>query len=87
MRLDEIFRNFQNEIGDNASCVKCTADFTVPEIAERKNAPLACPNCGEPQTAQEAIASRKKKDDHISAQAPDIDPGADSEWASGKMGS
>ncbi|MFY0655348.1 MAG: hypothetical protein JXR12_01085 [Neptunomonas phycophila] len=87
MLITEIFRNYAPENGDNAECVSCGAGFTVPEIAAKRNASLACPNCGKPQTAKESIAARQESDANVMAQAPDLDPHADSEWAAGKEGS
>lgn len=76
MVLTEIFRNYAQEHTDNAECVSCGAGFTIPEIAARRNAPLACPNCGEAQTAKESIDARRS----YYHQAPDDSMTDDSEW-------
>lgn len=83
MLLTEIFRNFSQEHSDNAECVSCGAGFTVPEIAARRNAPLACPNCGKAQTANDAIEAKRESDAHVANQAPD-EGYSDSEWAAGR---
>ena len=87
MILEEIFRNYAPENGDNAECKSCGAGFTVPEIAARRNASLACPNCGQAQTAKEAITAREESDANVMSQAPDEDQFADSEWTAGREGS
>ncbi len=84
MVLTEIFRNYEQEHTDNAECVSCGAGFTIPEIAASRNAPLACPNCGEAQTAKESIDARRESDAHTTDQAPDDSMTDDSEWTAGR---
>lgn len=85
MQLNEIFRNFVNEHGDNATCHNCGAQFTIPAIVQKHSTMATCPNCGENNLVKDAM-DRYEEDQHIMSQAPDEDPFADGEMTGGQMG-